>query len=56
MTSVQSRWQGDLKNELKIWGWTEQTVVKSYCEFDEFRYGKAWTDAATELKIGTEGW
>lgn len=54
--SVQSQWKGDLKDDLKKWGWTESTLQKSVCEFDEFVLGKGWVDAAKELNIGTEGW
>ncbi|KAL1607701.1 hypothetical protein SLS60_002636 [Paraconiothyrium brasiliense] len=54
--SVQSQWKGDLKDDLKKWGWTEANLQKSVCEFDEFALGKGWVDAAKELGIGTEGW
>ena len=55
-TSVQSRWTGDLKLELATWGWLEENLVKSVCEFDELALGKGWVDAAKQLGIGTEGW
>jgi hypothetical protein len=54
--SVQSHWKGDLKEDLKKWGWTENQLQKSVCEFDEFALGKGWVDAAKQLNIGTEGW
>ncbi|KAL5404001.1 hypothetical protein PMIN03_009449 [Paraphaeosphaeria minitans] len=54
--SVQSKWKGDLKDDLKKWGWTQNTLLKSVCEFDEFALGKGWVDAAKQLSIGTEGW
>lgn len=54
--SVQSRWKGDLKDDLKKWGWKENKLQKSVCEFDEFSLGKGWVDAAKQLNIGTEGW
>lgn len=54
--SAQSRWAGDLKSELATWGWTEEKLPKSVCEFDEFALGKGWVDAAKELGIKTEGW
>ena len=54
--SVQSRWTGDLKADLRKWGWTENQLQKSVCEFDDFALGKGWVDAAKQLGIGTEGW
>ncbi|KAK7193565.1 hypothetical protein PSPO01_00238 [Paraphaeosphaeria sporulosa] len=54
--SVQSKWKGDLKDGLKKWGWTQNTLLKSVCEFDESALGKGWVDAAKQLNIGTEGW
>lgn len=55
-TSAQSRWTGDLKSELATWGWSEDSLVKSVCQFDELALGKGWVDAAKQLGIGTEGW
>ena len=54
--SVQSHWTGDLKAELATWGWSEDRLVPSVCEFDEYALGKGWVDAAKHFGIGTEGW